>query len=96
MAAIANILVVDDRADKLLVLRSLLEPLGQNVILANSGEEALKQMLENEFAVILMDVNMPTMDGLETAALIRNRRKTAHTPIIFITAYADEMHPARG
>jgi signal transduction histidine kinase len=96
MAATASILVVDDRADKLLVLGSLLEPLGQNVVLAHSGEEALKKMLEVEFAVILMDVNMPTMDGLETAALIRNRRKTAHTPIIFITAYADEMHTARG
>src|SRR6185436_5019218 len=96
MADTANILVVDDRADKLLVLGSLLEPLGQNVVLVHSGEEALKKMLEIEFAVILMDVNMPTMDGLETAALIRNRRKTAHTPIIFITAYADEMHTARG
>jgi signal transduction histidine kinase len=96
MAATASILVVDDRADKLLVLGSLLEPLGQDVVLVSSGEEALKKMLEHEFAVILMDVNMPTMDGLETAALIRNRRKTAHTPIIFITAYADEMHTARG
>ena len=96
MAATASILVVDDRADKLLVLGSLLEPLGQDVVLVHSGEEALKKMLEVEFAVILMDVNMPTMDGLETAALIRNRRKTAHTPIIFITAYADEMHTARG
>jgi len=96
MAATASILVVDDRADKLLVLGSLLEPLGQDVVLVHSGEEALKKMLEIEFAVILMDVNMPTMDGLETAALIRNRRKTAHTPIIFITAYADEMHTARG
>jgi len=96
MAATANILVVDDRADKLLVLGSLLEPLQQNVVLVHSGEEALKKMLEHDFAVILMDVNMPTMDGLETAALIRNRRKTAHTPIIFITAYADEMHTARG
>ncbi len=92
----ANILVVDDRADKLLVLGTLLEPLGQKVVLARSGEEALKEMLEREFAVILMDVNMPTMDGLETAALIRGRKKTAHTPIIFITAYADEMHTARG
>ncbi len=96
MTAPANVLVVDDRADKLLVLGTLLEPLGQNVILAHSGEEALKAMLEQEFAVILMDVNMPTMDGLETAALIRERKKTAHTPIIFITAYADEMHTARG
>ena len=96
MAGTASILVVDDRADKLLVLQSLLEPLGQDLVLAHSGEEALKKMLEVEFAVILMDVNMPTMDGLETAALIRGRRKTAHTPIIFITAYADEMHTARG
>ena len=64
MADTANILVVDDRADKLLVLGSLLEPLGQNVVLVHSGEEALKKMLEVDFAVILMDVNMPTMDGL--------------------------------
>ncbi len=96
MADKANILVVDDRADKLLVLGTLLEPLEQNVVLAHSGEEALKAMLGQEFAVILMDVNMPTMDGLETAALIRDRKKTAHIPIIFITAYADEMHTARG
>ncbi|MBC7803071.1 MAG: hybrid sensor histidine kinase/response regulator [Candidatus Parcubacteria bacterium] len=96
MADKASILIVDDRADKLLVLSSLLEPLEQAVVLAHSGEEALKHMLEQEFAVILMDVNMPTMDGLETASLIRKRRKTAHTPIIFITAYADEMHTARG
>jgi len=96
MADKANILVVDDRADKRLVLSTLLEPLDQNVILAHSGEEALKAMLGQEFAVILMDVNMPTMDGLETASLIRERKKTAHVPIIFITAYADEMHTARG
>lgn len=92
----ANILVVDDRADKRLVLATLLEALDQNVVLAHSGEEALKAMLEREFAVILMDVNMPTMDGLETASLIRERKKTAHVPIIFVTAYADEMHTARG
>lgn len=96
MAGKANVLVVDDRADKLLVLGTLLEPLDQNVVLARSGEEALKAILEQEFAVILMDVNMPTMDGLETASLIRERKKTAHTPIIFITAYADEMHTLRG
>ncbi len=96
MASAANVLVVDDRADKLLVLGTLLEPLAQNVVLAHSGEEALMAMLDQEFAVILMDVNMPTMNGLETASLIRERKKTAHTPIIFITAYADEMHFARG
>ena len=53
-------------------------------------------MLEHDFAVILLDVNMPGMDGLETAAFIRKRQRTAHTPIIFVTAYADEMHTARG
>jgi signal transduction histidine kinase len=93
---IANVLVVDDRPDKLTVVSALLEPLGQNVVVAQSGEQALWEMLEREFAVVLLDVNMPGMDGLETAALIRERRKTALTPIIFITAYADELHMARG
>jgi signal transduction histidine kinase/DNA-binding response OmpR family regulator len=92
----SNILIVDDLPDKLLVLGTVLEELGQNVITARSGEEALRRVLEYEFAVILLDVNMPGMDGLETAALIRRRRKSAHTPIIFITAFADEMHTAQG
>jgi len=91
-----NILIVDDLADKLLVLETILEELGQNVITARSGPEALRQVLEHEFAVILLDVNMPDMDGLETAALIRRRKKSAHTPIIFITAFADEMHTSQG
>src|SRR5207244_2811620 len=81
---------------KLLVLQSVLEELGQNVVLVRSGEEALRQVLEREFAVILLDVNMPGLNGFETAALIRRRRKSAHTPIIFITAFADEMHTAQG
>src|SRR5436190_13430048 len=93
-----NILVVDDLPDKLLVLGSILEELGQNVVTARSGEEALRRVLEYDFAVILLDVKMPGgMDGLETAALIRRRKKSAHTPIIFVTAYsADEMHTAKG
>ena len=91
-----NILVVDDLPEKLLVLRSVLEDLGQNVITARSGEEALRLVLQMEFAVILLDVNMPGMDGLETAALIRARKKSAHTPIIFITAFADELHTVHG
>ena len=91
-----NILIVDDRPDKLLALQAVLEELGQNIIVAQSGAEALKCMLEYDFAVILLDVNMPGMDGLETASFIRKRQKTAHTPIIFVTAYADEMHTARG
>src|SRR5213083_2136955 len=93
----ADILIVDDRPDKLLVYGTILEDLGQNLFMADSGEQALKQVLERDFAVILLDVNMPGMDGLETAALIRNRARSAHTPIIFITAdYNDEPHMARG
>jgi CheY-like chemotaxis protein len=92
----ANILIVDDRPDKLLVLETILQDLGQNLVVAHSGEEALKRVLEHDFAVILLDVNMPGMDGLETAAFIRGRQRTAHTPIIFVTAYADEIHTARG
>jgi len=93
----ANILLVDDRADKHIVYRSILEELGQNLISANSGEEALREVLKNEFAVILLDVNMPGMDGLETAAMIRSRKRSAHVPIIFITAdYGDEVRTARG
>ena len=92
----ANILIVDDRPANLLVLESMLEELGQNVVTAQSGYEALKHLLEREFAVILLDVNMPGMDGFETASYIRGREKTAHTPIIFLTAYAEAMHSAKG
>ena len=91
-----NILVVDDLPEKLLVFETILEDLGQNVVTARSGREALRHLLEREFAVILLDVNMPDMDGFETAAMIRSRRQTAHTPIIFVTAFSDEMHTAQG
>src|SRR4051794_34002650 len=91
-----NILVVDDLPDKLLVYQSVLEELRQNVITAHSGTEALRHALEHEFAVILLDVNMPDIDGFETAALIRRRKKSAHTPIIFVTSFADEFHTAQG
>jgi signal transduction histidine kinase/DNA-binding response OmpR family regulator len=88
----ANILIVDDRPDKLLVYRTLLEELHQNLFTASSGDEALRQVLEHDFALILLDVNMPGLDGLETASLIRSRRKSAHTPIILVTAdYGDEL-----
>jgi signal transduction histidine kinase len=66
------------------------------VIMAGSGEEALKRVLEGEFAVILLDVNMPGMDGLETAELLRQHRNARHTPIILVTAYADDVQRARG
>ncbi|HWN95384.1 MAG TPA: ATP-binding protein [Methylomirabilota bacterium] len=81
-----NILLVDDRADKLLALQAVLKDLNQNVVVARSGKEALRQLLQTEFAVILLDVSMPGMDGFETAALIRKREATEHTPIIFVTS----------
>jgi signal transduction histidine kinase/DNA-binding response OmpR family regulator len=91
-----NILVVDDLPDKLLAFRVVLDELDQNLVMVNSGAEALKELLEREFAVVLLDVNMPDIDGIETAELIRQHNKTKHTPIIFVTAYADEMQTARG
>src|SRR5262245_49622773 len=91
-----KILVVDDLPEKILVYRSILEEPGQEVISAGSGPEALKHLLANDFAVILLDINMPGMDGFETASLIRNRKRCAHTPIIFVTAHADELYPLRG
>jgi len=92
----AKILVVDDRPENLLVTRTMLDELGHQIITARSGDEALKYLLEHDVAVILLDVNMPGMDGLETATYIRMRQKTAHTPIIFLTAYVEEMHTAKG
>jgi signal transduction histidine kinase len=91
-----NILLVDDTPDKLLSLEAVLEDLGQNIVRAYSGREALREVLQHEFAVILLDVNMPGMDGFETAALIRQRKNSEHVPIIFITAFDDDMHVTRG
>ena len=91
-----NILVVDDLPDKRLAFQVVLEELGQNLVMASSGADALRELLERDFAVILLDVNMPDIDGIETAELIRQHGKTKHTPIIFVTAYADEMQTARG
>jgi signal transduction histidine kinase/DNA-binding response OmpR family regulator len=85
-----NILLVDDRADNLLALKSVLAPLKENLVAANSGREALKALLDQDFAVILMDVMMPDMDGFETARLIRKRDKSRLVPIIFITANLTE------
>jgi signal transduction histidine kinase/DNA-binding response OmpR family regulator len=93
----ANILVVDDRPDKHVVFRAVLDELEQNLYTATSGEEALRHVLQRDFAVILLDVNMPGLDGLETAALIRSRTRSAHIPIIFITAdYTDEVRISKG
>lgn len=81
-----NLLVVDDDATKRFALRTILSPLDENVIEAPSGAEALRQMLRNEFAVVLLDVRMPVMDGFETAQLIRQRPRSELTPLIFVTA----------
>jgi CheY-like chemotaxis protein len=91
-----NILLVDDRPEKLLSIEAVLEDLGQNIVRAYSGREALRHVLAQEFAVILLDVNMPGMDGFETASLIRQRKNSEHVPIIFITAFGDEMLASRG
>ncbi len=92
-----NILIVDDRPEKRLALETVLSSLNQNIVTAESGREALRHLLREEFAVILLDVNMPGMDGFETAALIRQRPRSETTPIIFISAINDtETHVSRG
>ncbi len=91
-----NILVVDDLPKNQMVYQTILEELGQNLVTAYSGEEALKLVLKHEFAVILLDVNMPGIDGFEIATLIRSRKKSSRTPIIFLTAFTDEMRMAQG
>ncbi len=89
-SARANILLVDDRPENLLALEEVLRPLGQNLVRAASGEEALKRVLTDDFAVILLDVQMPGLDGFETAAHIKQREKSRHIPIIFLTAISRE------
>jgi signal transduction histidine kinase len=83
-----NILLVDDHPENLLALEALLEGLGQNLVRANSGPEALRCLLSQDFAVILLDVQMPGIDGFETAKLIRARPRSQLTPIIFLTAFS--------
>ena len=85
-----DILLVDDRPENLLALEAILEPLGQRVVRATSGEDALRQLLEREFAVILLDVQMPGMNGFETARLVKSRERTRYVPIIFLTAISKE------
>jgi len=93
----ANILVVDDTPSKLIALEAILAQLGQRVVKASSGREALRLLLREDFALILLDVRMSGMDGFETAALIRQRLASEHTPIIFLTAFEQaELDMARG
>jgi signal transduction histidine kinase/DNA-binding response OmpR family regulator len=93
---VVDILAVDDLPEKLLAMETILQQPGVRLVQAHSGREALRKLLEKDFAVVLLDVNMPDIDGFETAHLIRQRKRTQHTPIIFVTAFADEMHAARG
>ena len=90
-----NILIVDDIPANLLALESILEQPALNIIKAHSGTEALAYLLEHEFALILLDVQMPNMDGLEFAELVRGTKKTKHVPIIFITANDQDMETIR-
>src|SRR2546429_5464434 len=91
-----SILIVDDSPEKIVALESILDELGQDIVKAASGRDALRHLHTRDFAVILLDVRMPVMDGFETAALIRQRARSEHTPIIFVTAFPDETHVARG
>src|SRR5215208_4018376 len=88
----AKVLLVDDQVENLIALEAVLEPLGQTLVRASSGHEALGFLLREEFALILMDVQMPELDGFETAAYIKRREKTRHVPIIFLTAISKELH----
>ena len=91
-----DILVVDDTPAQRISVETVLADLGENVVVVGSGLEALRYLLDHDVAVILLDVNMPEMDGFETATLIRQRSRTRNTPIIFLTADTDELHAARG
>ena len=91
-----KILLVDDQPENLIALEAVLESLGQDLVKAYSGREALRHLLENDFAAILLDVKMPDMDGFECAAMIRERECSADTPILFLTALKSDEHLSRG
>jgi PAS domain S-box-containing protein len=91
-----KILLVDDTPDNLVSLEAALDGLGQELVLARSGTEALRHLLDDDFAAILLDVKMPDMDGFQTAELIRSRKRSRHTPILFLTGYRSDEHLFRG
>ena len=97
MSERAGILLVDDRAENLVALEAVLEPLGHHLVCATSGAAALRELLLGDFACILLDVQMPDLDGFELATLIKERRRSRHIPIIFVTALSkEEQHVYRG
>ena len=85
-----EILIVDDRPENLLALEAILEPLGQILVRAGSGDEALRKLLSHDVAMILLDVQMPGINGFETARLIKSRERTKYIPIIFLTAISKD------
>jgi PAS domain S-box-containing protein len=91
-----KLLLVDDDRDNLLALQAVLEPLNQELLLAEGGTEALRLCLDHDFAAILLDVRMPEIDGFETAELIRSRKRSRQTPILFLTAYRSDEQLFRG
>jgi CheY-like chemotaxis protein len=92
-----RILLVDDRQENLLALEAILQETGHVLVRAGSGAEALKAVLRDDFALILMDVAMPDLDGYETVELIRRRERSKYTPVIFLTAnLKSETHVFRG
>src|SRR5579864_4964622 len=91
-----KLLLVDDDQGNLLALQAILEPLHQELMLAENGTDALRLCLNHDFAAILLDVRMPDMDGFETAELIRSRKRSRHTPILFLTAYRSDEQLFRG
>jgi PAS domain S-box-containing protein len=93
LMAKVNILLVDDKPANLQTLEAVLDPLGENLVRALSGAEALRRMLEEDYAVVLLDVQMPGLSGFDVARLIRGRDRTRHTPIIFMTAFESEQFP---
>lgn len=90
--AAGEILAVDDNPNNLLAIETALEGVGSRIVCANSGEQALRYLLEQDFALVLLDVQMPSMDGFQTAQLIRTRERSKRTPIIFVTAYDSDAH----
>ena len=87
----ASILIVDDDPASLGVMQEILANQGARLVTATSGEEALRKVLDDEFAAIIMDVRMPGIDGFTTASMIRERKRSKYTPIIFVTAHAEDV-----
>src|SRR6202161_2301768 len=91
-----KILLEDDTPDNLVSLEEARDGLGQDLVMPRSGTEALRHLLDADFAAILLDVKMPDMDGFQTAELIRSRKRSRHTPILFLTGYRSDEHLFRG